>query len=173
MLGSVPDTFAPVLRRNTVLPAVRVEEFYTAVPAQELLHVEVFQGEAPRVSENKRVGSFDFPLEPRPANSPLRVEFAYDLNGVVKVAVSQPGTANAKTVALAVADAGKATQASAEQSAVERKGRALLERLPSGPRTVLARLLAQYVAAQGAAREQAEEALLDFFLEHEPEHREA
>jgi molecular chaperone DnaK len=166
-LRAEPDTFAPVLRRNTVLPAVRVEEFYTHVPAQELLHVEVFQGEAPRVSENTRVGSFDFPLEPAPANAPVRVEFAYDLNGVVKVSVSQPGTANAKTVALSVADAGRATRAPAMLGAVERKGRALSERLPPGPRAELERLLGQYATAEGAARERAEEALLDFFLDHE------
>ncbi|HYI03199.1 Hsp70 family protein [Hyalangium sp.] len=168
-LRAEPDTFVPVLRRNTVLPAARVEEFYTLVPEQELIRVEVFQGEAPRVSENTRVGAFDFPLEPSPAHSPVRVEFAYDLNGVVKVSISQPGTANAKTVALAVADAGKAAQAQAAQSAVARKGRALGERLPPQQRAELEQLLHRYAKAEGAARERAEEALLDFFVEHEPQ----
>jgi molecular chaperone DnaK len=167
LLSAQPDTFAPVLRRNTVLPAVRVEEFYTLFSEQEHLLVEVFQGESPRVSENTRVGSFGFDLLPQPANSPVRVEFAYDLNGVVKVSVSQPGTANTKTVALSVADAGPAVQAARKESAVERKGRALLERLPSGPRSELERLLEQYTVAEGQARERVEEALLDFFLEHE------
>jgi molecular chaperone DnaK len=168
-LRAEPDTFAPVIRRNTVMPAVRVQEFYTLLPEQERIRVEVFQGEAPRVSENTRVGSFDFPLEPCPAGSPVRVEFSYDLNGVVKVFVSQPGTANAKTVALSVADAGKATQAQVvEQSAVVRKGRSLLERLAPGPRAELHRLLEQHAQAEGSARERAEESLLDFFLEHEP-----
>jgi molecular chaperone DnaK len=168
-LRAEPDTFVPVLRRNTVLPAVRVEEFYTMVPEQERIQVEVFQGEAPRVSENTRVGAFDFPLEPSPAHSPVRVQFAYDLNGVVKVSVSQLGTANAKTVALAVADAGKAAQAQPAQSAVARKGRALVERLPPRQRAELEQLLDRYAKAEGAARERAEEALLDFFLEHEPQ----
>jgi molecular chaperone DnaK len=164
-LRDEPDTFAPVLRRNTVLPAAKVEEFYTLVPGQRRVTVEVFQGESRRASENMRVGAFDFPLEPRPANSPIRVEFAYDLNGVVKVSVSQPGTANAKTVALSVADVGKATAAPAQApSAVERKGRELLERLPPEQRAGLERLLSQYTQAQGAERERAEEALLDFFL---------
>ncbi|WNG36090.1 Hsp70 family protein [Archangium violaceum] len=168
-LGSAtPDTFAPVLRRNTVLPTTKVEEFYTLVPEQERIQVEVFQGESHRASENTRVGAFEFPLEPRPANSPVRVEFAYDLNGVVKVSVSQPGTTNAKTVALSVADVGKAIPALAPgQSAVERKGHALLERLPPELRTELKRLLDQYAQAQGVARERAEEALLDFFLNSE------
>lgn len=162
-LLTMPDTFAPVIRRNTVLPAAKVEEFYTAVPEQERVKVEVFQGESRRASENMRVGAFDFPLEPRPMNSPIRVEFAYDLNGVVKVCVSQPGTTNAKTVALSVADAGKAAAAPA-LSAVERKGRELLERLPPEQRATLERLLGEYAQAQGAVRERAEEALLDLFL---------
>ncbi|WP_224362698.1 Hsp70 family protein [Hyalangium versicolor] len=169
-LRAEPDTFAPVIRRNTALPAVRVEEFYTLYPEQERLNVEVFQGESSRVSENTRVGAFDFPLEPRPENSPVRVEFAYDLNGVVKVSISQPGTANSKTVALSVADAGKAIQARAAQSAVARKGHALLERLPPELKAELEGLLERYTSAEGAARERAEEALLDFFLEHEPHH---
>jgi molecular chaperone DnaK len=167
-LRAEPDTFAPVIRRNMVLPAQRVQEFYTMVPGQEEIQVEVFQGDAPRVSENTRVGAFEFQLEPRPALSPVRVEFAYDLNGVVKVSVSQPGTANAKTVALSVADAGRASQAKAAQSAVARKARALLEHLAPEPRAELERLLDRYVKAEGAERERAEEALLDFFLEHEP-----
>ncbi len=171
-LRVVPETYAPVLRRNTVLPAVKVEEFYTMVPEQERILVEVFQGEAPHVSENTRVGAFDFPLEARAAHSPVRVEFAYDLNGVVKVSVSQPGTTNAKTVALSVADAGKAPQALAAQSAVERKARTLLERLPPGAREELERLLGNYTGAEGSARERAEEALLDFFLDHESVGRE-
>jgi len=164
-----PDTFAPVICRNTVMPAVRVREFYTMVPEQQRIHVEVFQGESPRVSENTRVGAFDFPLEPRPEYSPVRVEFAYDLNGVVKVFVNQPGTDNAKTVALSVADAGQATQAQAAQSVVVRKGRALLERLAPGPRAELERLLEEQARSEGSAHERAEEALLDFFLEHEPQ----
>jgi molecular chaperone DnaK len=167
-LRAEPETFAPVIHRNMVLPAVKVKEFYTMVPGQERIDVEVFQGESPRVSENVRVGAFGFPLEPRPALSPIRVEFAYDLNGVVKVSVSQPGTANAKTVALSVADAAKATQAKAAQSPVARKGHALLEHLAPEPRAKLERLLDEYVKAEGPAREHAEEALLDFFLEHEP-----
>lgn len=172
-LRAEPDTYAPVIRRNTVMPAVRVQEFYTLLPEQERIQVDVFQGESPRVSENTRVGSFDFPLERQPADSPVRVEFSYDLNGVVKVFVSQPGTANAKTVALSVADAGKGAQVpAAEQSAVVRKGRALLEQLAPAPRAALQLLLERYAQSEGLAREHAEEALLDFFLEHEPQHLE-
>jgi molecular chaperone DnaK len=159
-----PDTFAPILRRNTVLPATRTEEFYTMVEDQERLEVEVFQGEAPRCSQNARIGSFGFDLLPAPANSPLKVEFAYDLNGVVRISVSQPGTDNAKTVALSVADAGMAVQSGAE-SPVERKARGLLSKLSGEPRAELQELLDAYVGASRQDRDEAENRLLDFFLD--------
>lgn len=164
-----PDTFAPILRRNTVLPATRAEEFYTMEDDQELIEVEVFQGEAPRCSQNTRIGSFQFPLQPSPAHSPVKVEFAYDLNGVVRVSISQPGTDNAKTVALSVADAGKSAQAGAAQSPVERKARDLLARLTGAPRLELQRRLDAYLAASGPDREAAEGKLLDFFLDLDDE----
>jgi molecular chaperone DnaK len=163
-----PDTFAPILRRNTVLPAVRTEEFYTATDRQEQIDVEVFQGEAARVSENTPVGSFLCPLEPRPSHSPLNVEFAYDLNGVVKATVSQPGSSTSKTVALSVADAGRATQADDIPAAlVEKKAEKLLESMPAAERGALEELLARFRSARGATRTEAEEALLDFFVDYD------
>jgi molecular chaperone DnaK len=165
-----PDTFAPVLRRNTALPAERTQEFYTMLDNQKHLEVEVFQGESPAASENLRVGSFGFDLKPVPAQSPVRVAFAYDLNGVVKISISQPGLENTKTVAMSVADASKASRSadvvSVPASAVERKARELLEQLEGGQRKALQGLLEKYLSVSGAAKEAAEEDLLDFFLQH-------
>ena len=138
------------------------------VEGQERLHVEVFQGEAPRVSENRRVGSFEFRLAPAPESSPVRVEFAYDLNGVVNVSVTQNGTSNRKTVALALGEAtvapGSATRA---ESALERRAASLLPELAEAERAKLLALLAGLREAGDARQETAEEALLDFFIAHE------
>ena len=176
-----PDTFAPVLKRNTVIPAQRAEEFYTMVDDQEKLEVEVFQGEAPRCSQNTRVGSFRFDLVPVPAHSPVKVEFAYDLNGVIRVEVSQPGKNNAKAVALKVADAGKkaqktkkapaargaANRSESPESPIVRKARALLPTLAGDEQRKMEELLAKLALATEANRESIEDALLDLFLEHE------
>jgi len=179
-LGDLPDTFAPVLRRNTVLPAQRAEEFYTVFPDQEKLEVEVFQGEARLCSQNTRVGSFIFNLAPVPAHSPVRVEFAYDLNGVIRVEVSQPGKDNAKVVALKVADAGKKAQrkktpaaargapTSRADSAILKKARAISLSLTEAERQKVDGLLARLEAAVDAKeQESVEDELLDVFLEHE------
>jgi molecular chaperone DnaK len=158
------ETFAPVLPRNTVLPASRSEEFYTMVDRQEKLRVEVLQGERARASENARVGDFMCDLEPAPARSPVRVEFAYDLDGVVRVSVSQPGHARTKTVALSTAQS-----AASPQTAIERRASAMIDALPESERDALRRMLEQVrAAATPEDRATAEDALLDFIVDHEP-----
>ncbi len=156
------DTFAPILSRNTVLPASRAEEFYTVVADQEKLRVEVLQGERARASENVRVGEFMCDLEPAPEHSPLRVEFSYDLNGVVRVSVSQPGHARVKTVALSMADTAHV------ETAIERRAAAMLETLEGSPRDELRRRLERLRGAPAAERAAAEDALLDFVIDQEP-----
>ena len=191
-LDEEPDTFSPVLRRNTALPAERAEVFATLVDDQPRIEFTVFQGEAPRCSENTRVGSFTFPLLPAPAGAPVRCSFAYDLNGIIRVHVLQIGTDNEKTVAMTVAD--KSARApdldrddeeeeeeeeneddiddvpavsSAPAGAVERRARKLLERGAFARRDALVKLLDRYLAATGSAKADAEDALLDLFVELE------
>lgn len=159
------DTFAPIIARNTVLPATRTEEFYTSADRQRALDVEVFQGERSRASQNSHIGSFTHVLEPRPHHSPVHVTFSYDLDGIVKVTIAQPGVTASEAVALAVAD--KAREAApAPASAIERKGAELLGRLEGGAKATLSALLEAYRGASGGGRFAAEEALLDFFLDH-------
>jgi len=175
------DTFAPIVRRNTVLPATRTEEFYTLVDDQPGVEVKVYQGESPRASQNTLVGEFYYHLKPAPAHTPVRVEFSYTLDGIVQVKVLQKGTDNVTSVSLNVADAAKdaksasltpaaaetATSPAAPLSPVERKAIELAKTLPDEARARLEGLLHRYRKSEGDAREAAEEALLDFFLDHE------
>ena len=168
------DTFAPIIRRNTVLPAKRSQEFFTLVDDQPHVVVTVFQGEDPVASKNSRVGEFIFPLEPSPEHTPVAFTFSYTLDGTVKVDVSQKGTANSTTVALSVAGASEpkpavspSVAAPAPASAVEKKAIALLEKLHGPTKSQLAGLIERYRNSPHADRDAAEEALLDFFLEHD------
>ncbi len=172
------DTFAPVIPRNTVLPATRTREFYTAQPNQLRVNVEVFQGEDPSASENHLVGQFDFPLEPAPEHSPVGISFSYTLDGTVEVRIVQQGTSNTKAVKVSVSDASApSTSAPANEvgpavserppSAVEKKAVALRAQLGPEAAAKLDSLLATYRRATGEARESAEEALLDFLIEHD------
>jgi molecular chaperone DnaK len=162
------DHFAPVLGRNTVLPAVRAEEFYTVADNQKHVEVCVYQGESSIASENTLVGNFRYDLAPAPAGSACRVEFAYDLDGMVRVTVSQAGNAGvAKTVVLSVADAGKAAQRAA--TAVERRALSVIETLEPRAAEQLRALLDGLKAASDDKRPEIEDAILDFLVLHEPE----
>ena len=86
-----PKTFAPVIQRNSRLPAKFVETFYTATDNQSRLEVALYQGESPSTKENLFIGSFLIDLKPVPQNSPVDIGLEYDLNGLIKINVSQEG----------------------------------------------------------------------------------
>src|SRR6185369_15893974 len=53
-----PYRFAPIIHRNTPLPASRSELFHTASDAQTEVEIDVYQGENEDVRHNYRVGRF-------------------------------------------------------------------------------------------------------------------
>jgi molecular chaperone DnaK len=129
------DHFSTILRRNTQVPATRAELYRTLQDDQEVVSVEVYQGENPRCSENTLVGQFPFPLLPAPENSPILVEFRYDLDGIIRVVVHQKGTDNRKEVTLSTrrrepAQAGAAGATGAVENYILRKARALAASRP-------------------------------------------
>ena len=94
------DYFSTIIRRNTRIPVTRSEVYYTMIPNQEMVNVEVFQGESASCRDNTLVDSFHFDLRPAPEHSPVTVEFSYDLQGIIHVTVGQKGYENTKTVAV-------------------------------------------------------------------------
>src|SRR5436305_10351 len=128
--------FSTIIRRNTQVPVTRSEVFRTLLDDQEIVAVEVYQGESSRCSENTLIGRFPFKLLPAPAGSPVVVEFRYDLDGVIRVVVHQKGTDNRREVTLstrtretAAADAGSA---GAVENYILRQARAVAASLPAG-----------------------------------------
>ena len=72
----------------------------------KLVELELFQSESPSCSENTLIDSFRFDLKPAPAGSPITLEYSYDLQGIVRVTVSQKGFENSRTVAVELHKAG-------------------------------------------------------------------
>jgi len=161
------DAFAPIVRRNVALPARRSEEFVTLRDNQKVLDVEVYQGNEPSCSRNRLIGSYQFKLMPAPIHCPLSVELAYDLDGIVKVTVSQRGYDNTRVFTLSVSDASEVARAGS--AAVERRAEALAKRLKAKPRKRLEGLLEALRAAPPEKRQAAEDLLLDFLILHEDE----
>jgi molecular chaperone DnaK len=147
--GRTADHFSPVIRRNTQVPVTRSEVYSTVVEDQERVTVEVYQGESPRCSENTLIGQFLFPLLPAPRKSPILVEFRYDLDGIIRVAVHQKGTDNRKEVTLSTRarEEASAGPAGPVENYILRKARALAA---SSPESALRERLG---AAAGAYEE--------------------
>ncbi len=87
--GVVPGLYKPIIRRNTTVPTVKAERFYTITPKQDSVHVRVFQGESPVCMENTSLGDFHLKNIP-PAEDPkecreIIVEFSYNIDGIVEV----------------------------------------------------------------------------------------
>lgn len=78
--------FSPVLERNTVIPASRVERYFPMEKGQRSIHLNIFQGEAPVVRDNVRLGALEVPIPYNTAeHEGVDVRFTYDTSGVLEV----------------------------------------------------------------------------------------
>ncbi len=91
----------PIIKRNTPLPCRKAEVFYTVSDRQEQVTVDVSQGESSIPEENTTIGEFVVAgLSPVPSGNPIIIEFALDLNGMLKVTATEKSTGLSKEVAI-------------------------------------------------------------------------
>ena len=85
--------FAPIIERNTVIPASRVERFYTTADNQREVDINILQGESRKVKDNIFLGSLRIFLRPAPAGEEsVDVRYTYDINGILEVEVTTVST---------------------------------------------------------------------------------
>jgi molecular chaperone HscC len=93
--------FAPIIERNTVLPASRVESFSTLRDGQRAVEFPVYQGESRFVAENVKLGTVTIPVPARRAGAvEVRCRFTYDASGLLEVDVSVPETGEARQLVI-------------------------------------------------------------------------
>jgi molecular chaperone DnaK len=145
------DYFSVIIRRNTRIPTRQAEMYFTLQDGQPSVNIEVYQGEKASCLENVPVGSFDFRLKPAPAQSPIRIEFAYDKEGLIHITADQKGYQNQKEVSLdirqkKILDPEISAPASRVVNYIIEKARDLLAepRLPEDVRDNLNRLVETY-----------------------------
>jgi molecular chaperone DnaK len=96
-----PYHFAPILRRNTPLPASRSELFHTVYDRQSEVEIDVYQGESDDVRQNHRVGKFMIQgLAPVPAGNQIVVQLDLNLDGMLKVSARERATGLQKQVTI-------------------------------------------------------------------------
>lgn len=85
--------YLPIIERNTVIPASRVQTVQTLHNQQKVVTVKIYQGEGRKVSDNIALGELEIPVPPRPAGEvELQVRFTYDNNGILEADVRIPST---------------------------------------------------------------------------------
>jgi molecular chaperone HscC len=86
--------FAPIIERNTVVPASRERVFSPLTDGQRVVQFGVYQGESPRVADNIKLGNLSVPLprNSRASQTAVVCRFTYDINGLLEVDVVVPQT---------------------------------------------------------------------------------
>jgi len=93
--------FAPLINRNTALPAVRSEVFSTMYDSQDAVLVNVFQGENEDVRHNDQVGEFSLEgLADVKAGNDILIRFELDLDGILKVTAVEKATGLTKALTI-------------------------------------------------------------------------
>jgi len=94
--------FSPIIRRNTPLPAVRSEIYYTTYSGQDQAHIHILQGEHDVATLNESVGEFMLEglNEEAGEGSEILVRFELDLNGMLKVTARERDTGLSKEVTI-------------------------------------------------------------------------
>jgi molecular chaperone HscC len=154
--------FAPIIERNTVIPASRMHSFWTMADNQSLVDIGIYQGEARHVSSNVQLGRLRVPVPPRPAGTvQVDCRFSYDTSGLLEVDVTIPETGVARQ--LLICD-----DADAPDSAAVAARREKLAALKVHPRddaanaALLARAARCYEAFVGERRELVGQLILAF-----------
>jgi len=94
------SAFSVVIPRNTRVPT-RVRKLYaTSYDDQPFVKVEVFQGDAPDIRQNRKLGRFTLEGLPRGSAGSVRIElgFLVDADGIVSVSAREVSTGRVATL---------------------------------------------------------------------------
>ncbi len=148
-----PGHFLPIIERNTTVPASRVERIATIQHRQRQIHIEIYQGESPRVSDNIYLGELLVNVPPKPAEQEnVDVRFTYDTSGLLEIDTTVVTTGKKNSLVIE-----KMTGMLSKEE-IEKKLKAL-EKLKIHPRdeqqnqTLMARLKKVYEIALGDDRQ--------------------
>jgi molecular chaperone HscC len=152
--GVRTGVFAPVIERNTILPASRERDFATFSDNQRVVKMDVYQGESRNVSDNVLLGSLEVPVPGGKAGEVgVTCRFTYDVDGLLEVEAHVPATGERRAVVILDESAGM-------PPAMLEQRRQTLAALKVHPRddqaniAVLARLARCYEQTLGTQREQ-------------------
>ena len=88
-----PHCYRPTIRRNTPLPVTRTETYYTSMPYQERVEINVYQGDDSDALKNILIGDFQInDLEGFEDMNEVLCRMSLDLDGILHVSAIQKRT---------------------------------------------------------------------------------
>jgi molecular chaperone DnaK len=94
------DRFSPIIPRNTSIPTRSAKQFTTTEDNQDVVSIDVLQGESERAGENKLLGMFHLTgIPPAPRGMPrIEVSFEIDTDGIVHVSAKDMRSGRSQTI---------------------------------------------------------------------------
>ncbi|MEM9431933.1 MAG: Hsp70 family protein [Pseudomonadota bacterium] len=144
--------FHPIIERNTVVPVSREEQFSTAEIGQTDIMFQVFQGEAPFVTSNVKLGEVRITVPPnRREHEAVTIRFTYDVSGLLEVdCLAQSTGRTASTVIRSLA--GEMSDREVETRLTALKALKVHPRELADTKLLLARLEEAYAMARAEDR---------------------
>jgi molecular chaperone DnaK len=117
-VGLPGGRMAPVLARNTKLPATKSYELATTREGQSELELQVFQGDSAKVSECEYLGTVRVPnIPPRPRGAvKVAIEFALGAEGILKITARDLETGEVTEARFATVDTPEALREKLQMS---------------------------------------------------------
>ena len=96
-----PYCYHPIIRANTALPVTRTDRYFTSVPYQKEVEIDIYQGDDPDALKNIPIGHFRVKgLKPTEEPNTVLCRMNLDIDGILKVTAIEKETGKTKQITI-------------------------------------------------------------------------